>query len=1065
MKLVLQLLGVFLLALLLPNISYSQTASFNYSTTTGTLGTTYSWIDCSGGSEITTFSSGNADDGRQEINWPFAFRFYDDNYTTSDHLSIGTNGFIRLDGNASTNASTASNYNLNSSGTGLGQIIALAVYDVGFLDATSHIYYQTTGTSPNRIFTIQYQNVEVDYNDNRYASIEVSFYETSNKVVILFGTDNVNRSSVDMGIHSGVSGYYNKWQEVRSGTNNTWIEYDFVKAVGSITYNQASTADVFPGQIDAEVLRMDVDVTGNTGTLNLNSIQITANNSNNSDIASSGVKLYRTTTTTFSTTNQLGTAQSLSSGTATFSSLNYDLPSGTTYIWAVYDIALSATRNNNVDMRIAANAINIGGSTYPSSSQSPSGNRTIVYKVWDGSSSTNWRTNANWTPSGRPSSTDHVVIPSSPSNQPHLYNGDAGECNSLIIESGATMTVDNTGEFDVYGDINNEGTLTVSDYEIWLYGSDNYIDGSGVFTNLRAQVKSGNTYTLRHNISCDRIRVQETGGTLNIGDYTLECSGDYNDNPNSGANSTATTNIGNGVLSVAGIVTLDGTLNAGTGTFFYNGSNSQSIINKTYYSLKIKVSSGTRTLTNVSTNMRNLEITGAGTASLNANININGNIVNGSGCTLNQNSHSINLGGNWTNNGSFTQGTQTVTLDGSSAQTIGGSSTTTFYNLTVNNSAGLTLNHTTNLSHTLTLTSGLVNTSSSNLLVIGSSATAVSGVSSARYIDGPVRKDGSSNFVFPVGDAGKYARIGISNLSGSDNFTAEYHKATPTNNTSYSYPITKVSDNEYWDLNRAGSSVTATVTLYWEDSQWSGIGNISELRVMHYGTSWTAVSGTYTNSGSAGLSSVNSGSIGVSSVSSFSPFSFGTIDNIHNPLPIELLSFTAKAEENVVLVNWQTASELDNDYFIIERSKDGINSERIGRVQGAGNSNEVLNYSFVDQNPYSGTSYYRLTQVDYNGQSETFDWVAVNCEVENEASVNIYPNPLSSGNLNMQFDNYQGQTEIVIFDLSGRKVYSNIKQIDSASQNFQLALNLPNGIYSIQIISGNKIQIKKLIIN
>ena len=169
--------------LLFSSSSYAQTATFNYSTATGTVGTTYSWIDCSGGTEITTFSSGNADDGRQEINWPFAFRFYDDYYTSTDQLSIGTNGFIRLDGNATTNASTARNYNLNSGGTGLGQIIALAVYDVGFLEATSHIYYQTTGVSPNKIFTIQYQNAEIDYNDNRYASIEVSFMKPQIKLL------------------------------------------------------------------------------------------------------------------------------------------------------------------------------------------------------------------------------------------------------------------------------------------------------------------------------------------------------------------------------------------------------------------------------------------------------------------------------------------------------------------------------------------------------------------------------------------------------------------------------------------------------------------------------------------------------------------------------------------------------------------------------------------------------------------------------------------------------------------------------------------------------------------
>ena len=327
-----------------------------------------------------------------------------------------------------------------------------------------------------------------------------------------------------MGIHSGVSGYFNKWQEVRSGTNNTWIEYTIpAKSYNSITYNQASTADVYPGQQNAEIIRLDVNVSGGTGSLYLNSIQINANNTSNSDIASSGVKLYRTSTTTFSTANPMGTAQSLSSGVATFSSLNYDLPGGTTYIWAVYDLSSNAVLNNTVDMYIVTSAIDIGGVSHPASTQNPSGNRSIVFYEWDGSTSTDWNVGSNWSTNSVPSSTDHVVIPSSPSNQPHLYNGDAGECNNLIINSGASMTVDNTGEFDIYGDINNDGTFAVTNYDVWLYGANNIMGGSGVYATAEMRlIGSGKHYTLSHNINCALLRI-DNGSTLDVGDYYLSC--------------------------------------------------------------------------------------------------------------------------------------------------------------------------------------------------------------------------------------------------------------------------------------------------------------------------------------------------------------------------------------------------------------------------------------------------------------------------------------------------------------------------------------------------------------
>ncbi|RLD66823.1 MAG: hypothetical protein DRI84_03975 [Bacteroidetes bacterium] len=1044
MKHILKVIGFVLISFFFIGNTFGQSATFNYNTSTGNVGTGYSWIDCSGGTEITTFSSGDADDGRQEINWPFAFRFYDNNYTTSNQLSIGTSGFIRLNGLASTTWQDASNYDLTSTATSFGQIIALCVYDDNFEDGSSHLYYLTTGTSPNRVLTIEFDNVEIDYNDNRFANAQVSFYESSNKVVIKLGTDNINKGGVDIGLHSGVNTFFNKWQEVQSGTNNTWIEYTIpAKALNSITYNQASTADVYPGQIDAEILRMDVNVAGGTGTLILNSIQITANNDNNADIASSGVKLYRTTTTTFSTANLLGTAQSLSGGTATFSSLSYDLPGGINYIWAVYDIAATGVLNRNVDMTIATNAINIAASTYPSSSQSPAGNRTIVFIEWDGSTDTDWTDGANWTGGSEPGTTDHIRIPSAPTNQPILSNGNTGNCASITINSGASVTITGSGRLYMYGNLINNGSIiqTSGLANNKLFGSigNNYIKGTGTYTLVRLRIDGDTYYSESDILDAERFVVANGGKfylgtqTLRVNDFRMKLPGDDFD-------------VGSGTLEIrTNAIEDDGDLICGTNsTVYFSGTVAQTIPSQyTYYHLKAG---------------------GNATKTPDGNLDVNGDLTIESGSTLSQGG-TVNVAGDWSNSGTFTQGTQTVTFDGASSQTISGSTTTTFYNMTVNNTGGITLSRTANVSNTLTLTSGIVNSTSTNPLVFTSAATAFSGGSSTSHIDGPTQKVGSGNFIFPTGDGGKYARIGISALSGTETFTAQYNQSTPTNNTSFTYPITKVSDNEYWDLSRTGASVSATVTLYWEDSQWSGIGSFADLRIMHYGTAWTAESGTYSNTGSVGLSAANAGSLSVTSVSTFSPFSFGTIDNINNPLPIDLLSFDAQIDGDVVIVNWSTASELNNDYFIIERSKDGITSERIGIVEGAGNSNNVLDYDLIDFQPYGGTSYYRLIQVDYDGQMETFDWVSVKREVANEATVDIFPNPVSSGELNLQFNNILGQTEITIYDLSGRKVYQENQNIDYSSQQIQLFLDLPKGSYTIQIISRDGIKVKKLIVN
>ena len=245
---------VFLAFFFLPAISQS----FNYVTRTGTLGTTYSWIDCSTGSNIVT-----GDDVSANIAWPFDFQFYDSKYTTSNNLSVSTNGFIRLNGVASASATAATNHTLSSTSTELGQIIALGVFDNNVGDANSWVRSNVSGFAPNRIFTIQYNRLEIDQNDNRYATLQVSFYETTNKVILKFDTDNVIRAGADIGIHSGTSGFFHKWQEVETGTNGTWIEYTLPVEVNATSGSSVAFYSNIKAAYDA------INAGTHTGTINI----------------------------------------------------------------------------------------------------------------------------------------------------------------------------------------------------------------------------------------------------------------------------------------------------------------------------------------------------------------------------------------------------------------------------------------------------------------------------------------------------------------------------------------------------------------------------------------------------------------------------------------------------------------------------------------------------------------------------------------------------------------------------------------------------------------------------
>ena len=84
------------------------------------------------------------------------------------------------------------------------------VYDGKVGDNGGWIKSLVTGSAPDRIFTIEYNNHEIDYNDSKYADVQVSFYESTNKIVLKLGADDITRVGVDMGLHSGVSTFYNK---------------------------------------------------------------------------------------------------------------------------------------------------------------------------------------------------------------------------------------------------------------------------------------------------------------------------------------------------------------------------------------------------------------------------------------------------------------------------------------------------------------------------------------------------------------------------------------------------------------------------------------------------------------------------------------------------------------------------------------------------------------------------------------------------------------------------------------------------------------------------------------
>ena len=325
----------------------------------------------------------------------------------------------------------------------------------------------------------------------------------------------------------------------------------------------------------------------------------------------------------------------------------------------------------------------------------------------------------------------------------------------------------------------------------------------------------------------------------------------------------------------------------------------------------------------------------------------------------------INLSGNWTNNGTFTANSaSSVVFIGSAAQTISGSSNSTFGNLTINNAAGLNISKGITVNNVLTFTSGNVIAESASEALTFETTGSFSGATDSKCIVGYCKKNTNSTdkFTFPVGTNSLYRFASITpSISSATTWTVKYFGVGYGDYTVTGSNLNHPSQREYWAIDRSGSS-SATIQLSWGSNS-NVDADYSDLAVVHYdGSNWETAGGNNI------IGTINSGVVSSNSDwSYFSPFTLGSV-NGSVPLPIQLIKFEAKSSSDKVIIQWETAVEMDNDYFIVERSFDGVHFSPITRVNGAGNSTHLIHYSTEDQQYANGINYYRLIQSDFNGK-------------------------------------------------------------------------------------------------
>jgi len=174
-------------------------------------------------------------------------------------------------------------------------------------------------------------------------------------------------------------------------------------------------------------------------------------------------------------------------------------------------------------------------------------------------------------------------------------------------------------------------------------------------------------------------------------------------------------------------------------------------------------------------------------------------------------------------------------------------------------------------------------------------------------------------------------------------------------------------------------------------------------------------------------------------------------------LPVKLVTFEASVLKNKkVLLTWQTASELNNDYFAIERSVNTLDFQQVGTVPGAGNSSQSLHYQYTDQlstnNYQPATTYYRLKQVDYDGQYTYSKTISVQV---NKAGVNSVIHQTIDYLVISMDQIAEQEATIHIYDIMGRQVYY---ERFKGLQEHKISLNeLKSGIYYFTLQSNNQI--------
>ncbi len=442
----------------------------------------------------------------------------------------------------------------------------------------------------------------------------------------------------------------------------------------------------------------------------------------------------------------------------------------------------------------------------------------------------------------------------------------------------------------------------------------------------------------------------------------------------------------------------------------------------------------------------------------NHTVQAEGDVTNAAGATIefeNGGTPDFRLKGNFVNSttGTYTLGTEKVRFNGSSLQTadFGGDDV---YGIYTDNSSNIQIDRNVTVTGDLEFGTGDIISTTSSHITIETTGT-VTGADDDSHNFGPIAKNfnSTSEFTFPIGDGTSYRASSFTpDEATAVTMRSMYYGSKFPLNWRYNSPIYKISQLEYWDMYRTSGTTDGTVKLTWDAN--SDVGDYLDLVVGYYAPWWITAGGNgHTGNNTAGTVSSNA------SWSIYDTYFTLATTTSDNPLPIELLSFNATQVGEFVELNWETAAEINSDYFSLMIYTDVKNFEEIAQLKAAGFSNDVLEYIKNDYSPSEGLNYYKLVNYDLDGtfQESEIQMVYFSGNQAEKLSLSIYPNPISSEASFDFFAKEEGQYKLNIYEITGKIVYSSNIMAPEGNNTFTLNMDTyTTGKYIVQIISPSQ---------